>query len=445
MKILFCCEFYAPSIGGVQEVMRQIAEHLVLRGHDVTVATTSLAMRDFDVLNGVKIKGFDVSGNLVRGMIGELNAYRDYVITGDFDVVMIKAAQQWTFDALWPVLDQITTPKVFIPCGFSGLYEPAYKNYFEQLPEILKKIDHLIFYATDYRDINFTKKHGLNNFSIIPNGASEIEFSIAQDPHFRIRHGISETDLLFLTVGSFTGLKGHLEVVKAFAEFKTQGHGATLILNGNECHAIGEKANGPIVGLLRNVVGLVRIYGLRYALKHVFKKILWGAGIMIGKSSTPEEIAAVINQNQTDKKVLITNYPRQELVQAFMAADLFVFASNVEYSPLVLFETAAAGTPFLSVNVGNAKEIAEWTGAGEICPSTVDGKGYTRVEPCVLAEYMANMVNNSEKLEELGSKGKQNWANQFTWEKIARRYENIFLQLSKGAFPRDALHKSPNL
>ena len=25
MKLLFCCEFYYPSIGGVQEVMRQIA------------------------------------------------------------------------------------------------------------------------------------------------------------------------------------------------------------------------------------------------------------------------------------------------------------------------------------------------------------------------------------------------------------------------------------
>ena len=36
MQFLFCCEFYYPSIGGVQEVMRQIAERMVLRGHQVT-------------------------------------------------------------------------------------------------------------------------------------------------------------------------------------------------------------------------------------------------------------------------------------------------------------------------------------------------------------------------------------------------------------------------
>ena len=60
MRILFCCEFYAPSVGGVQEVVKQIAERLVIRGHEVTVATRKLPSREFDELNGVKIVGFDV-------------------------------------------------------------------------------------------------------------------------------------------------------------------------------------------------------------------------------------------------------------------------------------------------------------------------------------------------------------------------------------------------
>ena len=119
MRILFCCEFYAPSIGGVQEVMRQVAERLVQSGHQVTVATSKLSGRHFESLNGVQIKEFAVSGNLVRGIFGDEESYRNYVVDGDFEVVMIKAAQQWTFDALWPVLESIKIPKVFIPCGFS--------------------------------------------------------------------------------------------------------------------------------------------------------------------------------------------------------------------------------------------------------------------------------------------------------------------------------------
>ena len=115
MHILFCCELYAPSVGGVQEVMRQLAERLVVRGHHVTVATSRLPGRELETLNGVNIKEFDVSGNLVSGMKGEIERYQEYVVAGGFDIVMIKAAQQWTFDALWPVLDEIKLPKVFIP------------------------------------------------------------------------------------------------------------------------------------------------------------------------------------------------------------------------------------------------------------------------------------------------------------------------------------------
>src|SRR5678815_2142269 len=105
MRILFCCESYAPSIGGVQEVMRQVAERLVRRGHDLTVATSRCFERTYRELNGVHIEEFSIAGNLVNGMTGKLNAYRNFVASGHFDVVMIKAAQQWTFDALWPVLD----------------------------------------------------------------------------------------------------------------------------------------------------------------------------------------------------------------------------------------------------------------------------------------------------------------------------------------------------
>ena len=68
MRILLACEFYYPSVGGVQEVMRQIAERLAARGHRVTVATTYVAERKSRELNGVTIVEFKVSGNAVRGM-----------------------------------------------------------------------------------------------------------------------------------------------------------------------------------------------------------------------------------------------------------------------------------------------------------------------------------------------------------------------------------------
>ncbi|MCL6473017.1 MAG: glycosyltransferase family 4 protein [Firmicutes bacterium] len=405
MRILFCCEFYTPSVGGVQEVIKQIAERLVLRGHDVTVATTKLLNRDFDELNGVKIKGFEVSGNLVHGMVGDVEAYRRFVISGNFDAIIIKAAQQWTFDALWSVLPQIKAHKVFIPCGFSRFYEPSFANYFQIMPNILRQFDHLIFYASDYRDINFAREHGLTSISVIPNGASEIEFSVEPDPLFRERYGIGKEDFLCLTVGSFTGMKGHFEVASAFEKAKFEGP-ATLILNGNKI------SNSVKATLKTRAKGYIKS-GLQ--------------GLNIIKEGPWLDIAKKVNAQAGNKKILITDLPRPELVQAFIAADLFVFASNIEYSPLVLFESAAAGTPFLSVPVGNAEEIARWTGGGVICPASRDERGYTHVDPVVLAEHMSKLAKDKSYLSSLGRTGKKNWSEKFTWDKIAMEYEKVLI------------------
>lgn len=419
MKILFCCQFYAPSVGGVQEVIRQIAERLVKRGHQVTVVTTKLSERDFYTLNGVVIKQFDVTGNWASGMAGEVEEYQRYILEGTFDCVMIYAAQQWTYDALWPVLDKLDCAKVFVPCGFSGLYERAYEKYFQEMPDVLRKFDRLIFHASKYRDIEFARAQGIDKISVIPNGASEVEFNVDRDFTFRARHGIPEQSFLFLTVGSFTGLKGHKELVHAFARMKLPERcHATLMLNGNEVVRL-EKGIGS---LLNKAAGMIKTHGLHYFLKQFVTKV-------IGSATSPRVVGEQINKSQTNKLVLITDLPRKELTQAFMAADLFVFASNIEYSPLVLHEAAAAGTPFLTVDVGNAAEIAQWTGAGIMCPSEVDAKGYTRVDEAVLATSMAALVKQKRMLEKLGEAGKKKWKEQFTWEKITDQYERLFLQL----------------
>jgi len=470
MRFLFCSEFYFPSVGGVQEVMRQVAERLVQQGHEVTVATTRLANRDFDHHNGVRIVEFGVAGNLARGMEGEVDRYRDFVRSFKGDALLIKAAQQWTFDALWPILDEIKCRKVFIPCGFSGLFEPSYAQYFEAMPDVLRKFDHLIFYAERYRDVDFARKHGISNFSILPNGASEIEFGVEPDREFRNRHGIPADSAVLLTVGSLTGVKGHQELLEAFVRLRTPRRHVTFIMNGNappsptvESQSGAGIAQRP--GLLRSVLRIFeaegfggfgsriagRLRGLQLAAGKVatvwsdegwngvrmrlLRRIgprLQNTGLMRYLPASVREATnplsywkAEAQQLGDDRLLLVTDFERRELVQAYMAADLFVFASNIEYSPLVLYETVAAGTPFLSVPVGHTEEIARWTGGGMICPADKDERGYTRVVPAVLAREIAKAIEDPQKLSTLGKVGQDAWKERFTWSAIAREYEAI--------------------
>jgi glycosyltransferase involved in cell wall biosynthesis len=146
---------------------------------------------------------------------------------------------------------------------------------------------------------------------------------------------------------------------------------------------------------------------------------------------------------QAGKRVLCTSLARPDLVAAYMASDLFVFASIVEYSPLVLFEAAAAGTPFLSSPVGNAEEIASWTGGGVICPAGKDARGYTRVDPKVLAREMSRLLKDDELRARLGRAGRKRWLCQFTWQAITPRYEAILCGTSEVAPPENAAVTAP--
>jgi glycosyltransferase involved in cell wall biosynthesis len=125
------------------------------------------------------------------------------------------------------------------------------------------------------------------------------------------------------------------------------------------------------------------------------------------------------------KTVLRLNLPREKVVDAFFETDLFVFASKVEYSPLVLFESAAAGTPFVTVPVGNAAEIVRWTSGGWLCPADKDERGYVKVSPATLAREIEKGIRSPDNLRKLGAAGRQAWLDRFTWAKIAQSYERV--------------------
>lgn len=425
MKLLFCVEFYFPSLGGAQEVVRQLAERMVARGHQVTVATSKLISRTLSNHNGVTIKEFSVSGNRVRGLLGDVDIYQKFLTESDFDIVFFYAAQQWTFDAAWSVLTSIQAKKILVPCGYSGLFEPGYSEYFRELPSILSHLDRVVYHATSYRDYEFGVQHSIAHCAVIPNGADDLEFLAPKMPEFKSQLGVPNDALLLLTVGSLNGQKGHLELTRAFDLASFGGRKAVLLLNGNT-PASGQVSSNR----LRRFFSLASEYGWSYAARHVAKSVLELLGFEIGKSSSLLHwVKRVNNRVGEEKRVILCDLSRPDLVQAYLHADLFVFASNVEYSPLVLFEACAAGLPFLSVPAGNAVEIASWTGGGEICPADVDSLGYTRVAPAVLARNIEALIADEGRRLQLGRSGRQAWETRYNWKQLSQEYEALFVRL----------------
>jgi glycosyltransferase involved in cell wall biosynthesis len=374
-------------VGGVQEVMRQIAERLAAKGHEVTVATSLYPGREVDTMrNGVRVISFSVSGNLVKGLVGPVEKYQHF-LHQDFDAILIKAAQQWTFDAALEVIPKLHCRKLFIPCGFSALNDPLYSGYFRQMPDWLRYFNALIFYANDFQDITFARQHNLQNLHLIPNGVDEREFVDSGDNGIRQRLSIDRDHDVLLSVGSQIAGKGHWEVIRAFGQAQLK-RPATLVLN----------ANAPGFGLTR--------------LKRHFKHALRGRW--------PLSWLAWCYGND-HKRIMIVDLARADLLNLYKTADLFVMASHVEYSPLVLFEAAAAGTAFLASSAGNSQEIAQWTGGGVVIPGIKSHSA--ELPPRIIARYMEELLANHAKLFAMGRVGREAiFLNGLTWEVIVRKY-----------------------
>jgi len=391
MKILHTVEFYDPSVGGAQEVVKQLSEQLVKLGHEVTVATTKLPHRKSKNINGVKIKEFSISGNKTFGITGEIKKYQKFVLKGKFDIILNYAAQQWATDSLFDILDKITAKKVFVPCGFSGLSVSQYSKYFEKMPVWMKQYDAIIFSSRNYQDHRFALFHKIKNLFFISNGASLSEFSNAslKNDSLKERLTIPKENKIILLVGSHSGAKGHQEAISIFKMALVKNTTFVIVADRNEsfCQKKCEK----------------EMEKFKHSAIRKFDK----------------------------KQLLIKELSRKETVSLFFQSDLFFFPSNVECAPLVIYECLASKLPFLATDVGNIREIVLETKAGQLLPSKRAKKGLIKSRIFLSSIKLKKMLDNIDFWKKNSKKAYNIWKKKYEWSKLAIEYESLYEKLLK--------------
>jgi len=130
-----------------------------------------------------------------------------------------------------------------------------------------------------------------------------------------------------------------------------------------------------------------------------------------------------------DKRLIVSSFTREETVCLYQQSDLFLFPSNIECSPIVLFEAMASQTPFLVTDVGNSKEIIDWSQGGMLLPTKIDKKGYSKVDINKASKILTNIYYNKEILNKLKKSGFNSWLENFSWEKISKDYEKMYCKL----------------
>lgn len=373
MRILHTVQFYHPVVGGSEEVVKQLSERLVKRGHQVTVATRKHPHRKEQSINGVDIVEFDILGNAVLGIQGETQRYQDYLPAGQFDIMMNYAAQIWSTDLVFPVIKKLASKNVIVPCGYSKLRDPQFQGYFNTMPDALRSYDRAVYLSENYQDKKFSDNHGLTNGVVIPNAASEEEFNMPAGD-FRNKYGIKTPNLL-LTVANHYAPKGHQFVIDAWKRMNRRD--TTLVIIGDVHDSF------PYI---------------RSCFPRCFAQSLTNRGIK-----------------------LLRNVPRQDVVNAYKQADVFVFGSSIECSPLVIFEAMAAGIPFVTTNCGSVSDLKEF--------------GHIIQSPKEMAAAVHTLIEDEEQRKIEGSRGHEEWLRHYTWEQITDLYEQLYLSLLKSGIP----------
>lgn len=402
MKILHTVESFFPEKNGMSEVVRIISESLVKQGHNITIATRFNKQRINDVYNGIKIISFEITGSEVLGYNGDILKYQNFIVESKFDIIVNFAAQQWATDLCLPLLERLTSKKIFVPTGFSALYDKKYFDYYQNMQNYMRNYDLNIFLSYKYRDFYFAVNNNINNYIVIPNGASYLEFSNSINFNVKTYLKINTNDKLIIHVGSYTGEKGHQEAIKIFLKSKINNYSLLFIGDNFE----------------NNSDFLSNFNWFKYNNHKSFFKF-----------SSLKSLKTYYNYlfSKNKNKIYYCSLNRQELVATYLQSDILLFPSKIECSPLVVFEAMASKTICLASDVGNVKEIFESSGCGIVLPTKIKKNGYSYVNINKSSKILLQIANQSNL--NMVEKGYNFWKNNNTWESISLKYEQIYKNL----------------
>jgi glycosyltransferase involved in cell wall biosynthesis len=370
VRILHTAHTYAPLLDGVAEVVRHISEGLVRRGHEVHVATRAVASQPAEeIVNGVSVRRFSVSGNLAVGMKGEVREYQEFVRAGGWDLMVNHCLQTWSTDALLEWVGSFPWASLLVTHGLSTENQ-MFREYYRKMPKFIPRYSAWVSVSALNEESAYANQHGLNAPRVIRNGVDLQEWN---DSLLNLREA-----------------------------WNLQGH-PWLINVSNHSHEKRHDWSFQLAERLKGTNAKLTIVGN----SHMADR--WQLGRLGIRGGCYYECRM---RAFTSRSVqLKTAIARREVVSAIKEADLLVSTSRREANSIVLLESMAAGTPWISTDVGSARE-----NAGGIVVSSVDK----------MAEAVLELLRDPDRRKCLGQEGRIRVGERHDWNRIVDSYEQLY-------------------
>ncbi|MFN4133800.1 MAG: glycosyltransferase family 4 protein [Candidatus Hadarchaeales archaeon] len=138
---------------------------------------------------------------------------------------------------------------------------------------------------------------------------------------------------------------------------------------------------------------------------------------LVGVGHEKERLEKMANALGISKKVIFTGFVSDEdKVRLLKSSHIFVLPSTVEGFGIAVVEAMAAGTPTICTDIPAMREVTETGKAGLLFhPRDVEE----------LAEKLERLVSDEKLRRKLSEIGYKNVAKNYSWDKIAKRMEEV--------------------
>lgn len=386
-NILLLSNAYYPSIGGIENSLRHLAEEAKKSGDTPTIIVSDIAIAQgssnqyFDTIEGVEVKRYPLApkSNWMRVFNIFLSSYEHYKLLkqerlklGNRDTVVIA---RFHYSAYLAYLAGFKSVKYVVPSVYKNQLkvEPnsslaqhmkrkirLFIHNFAQI-KALKYSENYVFSETMKKQCIELSGDENKPFIITKPGVDAKRFHpVEPEEKKRLRQelGLPEDKPIVLFVGRFVAAKGVSVLIDAFAQIKAD---AVLVL--------------------------------------------------VGEGTEHQTYVNKIESSNLQSKVKL--FPTRDVEKFYQSADLFAMTSNYEPLGQTILEAMASGLKVIAFRPSDKVDTA----INELSDSTsvayVEGFNSSELRDCLSKELLQVDMINSFSISELAQK-KYSWSNFYT-------------------------------
>jgi glycosyltransferase involved in cell wall biosynthesis len=166
------------------------------------------------------------------------------------------------------------------------------------------------------------------------------------------------------------------------------------------------------------------------AAKRIILKFQKAKFVLVGGGPLADRCVRYVKENRLESHVLLLGEtPPADVRDFLLGFDAFVLASKFEGLPLTVIEAMSAGLPVIASNVG---------GVGELVQDGRNGLLFDSDDEDELVGKIEHLIRNPEERRRMGREGRALARLQFTAERMARQYEELYLEACCGTLGHKA-------